>query len=433
MKTDFILPVYDKFVQGAKVNIDSRQICEGDIFIALKGENFDGNKFAEKAIANGACIAIVDNAEYANGGNVILVDDSLLFLQSLANYHRRQLSIPIIGLTGSNGKTTTKELVCAALSSKYNVLATKGNLNNHIGVPLTLLSITKQHQVAIIEMGANHIGEIATLCSIAMPTHGLITNIGRAHLDGFGSFEGVIKAKTELYGYLKQTNGTAFYNDSNSILQNSIAQFELGKNSVEYGVKINNAVAKIEHDSRVSVAFTFNGANVSIKTNLTGIYNLENVLAAYSIARYFSVPSNAIVSNLESFLPTNSRSQLINRGSNDIVLDAYNANPSSMDAALRSFSEIETEKSKVVLVGNMLELGNYSAEEHEKVVDLCLQLKFDKVILVGENYPRNKKGTIWFQTSILCAEFLKTSPLINSLVLLKGSRGAKMEELLEVI
>lgn len=433
MKTESIRIVYEQLTRGSQITIDSRQIGKGDIFIALKGDKFDGNQFAQKALNDGASIAVVDNSDYAMGDNIILVDNALMFLHELASFHRLQLNIPIIGLTGSNGKTTTKELIRVALSPKFNVFATKGNLNNHIGVPLSLLSVTNKHQIAVIEMGANHVGEIEALCSIVKPTHGLITNIGRAHLDGFGSFEGVIEAKTELYKFFQQNHGTVFYNASNKILTDKVFQFRLPQNSIQYGIALNNAKASIGCDSCITATFSFNGNKISIKTNLTGIYNLENVLVAYTIAKCFDVPDNDIVKSIESYVPSNSRSQLIEKGSNVIVLDAYNANPSSMEAALRSFAEVLAKKPKVVVVGNMLELGSYTEEEHEKVVDLCLHFKFGKIFLVGDNYPKNRKGTIWFPSVILCAEYIKANPLKNSMILLKGSRGAKMEELLDAL
>ena len=355
-----ISDLYSVFRKHNQVSTDSRQIIPGSIFFALKGDNFNGNKYAKAAIEAGAVCAVIDEAEYESK-HTFLVDDVLEALQQLALHHRKQFVIPVIAITGSNGKTTTKELTNAVLSQHFHVTATKGNLNNHIGVPLTLLGITNETEIAIIEMGANHRGEIASLCEIANPTHGLITNIGKAHLGGFGGYEGVIKAKGELYNFLRENNSIAFVNHDNPLLM----KLSEGMNRVGYGTnkglfasgRVNGNTSNLELD------WISEKGIVRIKTNLIGDYNFENVMAAICIGSDLGVPCEKIKTTISSYNPSNSRSQAMKTGRNSIVLDAYNANPSSMKAAIENFIKLEATH-KMVILGDMLELGDESLDEH---------------------------------------------------------------------
>jgi UDP-N-acetylmuramoyl-tripeptide--D-alanyl-D-alanine ligase len=427
--------VYDLFTKGSRVTTDSRDIKPNDIFIALKGEQHDGNMFAIDALGKGAALSVVDNELYKEKTNCLWVNNSLHFLQSLAKHHRDHLSIPIIGLTGSNGKTTTKELISKVLSSKYPVYATQGNLNNHIGVPLSILSINTNHEVAVIEMGANHIGEIEFLCNIAQPNLGIITNIGKAHLEGFGSVDGVIKAKTELYNFLKNTNGTAFYNSDNELLCAQIEKFKLTNRSIAFG---NNMLGSRIVDvlpPYLSVEMYDGKDKIVINTNLTGAYNVENVLAAWSIGLHFQIKPQQIKESLESYAPNNSRSQVVEKGSNTIILDAYNANPSSMGVALESFASLETSKQKVVILGEMLELGEFTVTEHSRIAEMACSSNFSRVILVGfpDLHRLASEKMHQFRSAAECIDYLKQEPIMGSLVLLKGSRGARMERVLDFL
>ncbi len=425
--------VYDLVISGHRITTDSRAIRPNDIFLALKGDKFDGNDFALEALEKGAMAAIVSRSEFDNNPNCIFASNTLEFLHELARYHRDRLNIPIIGLTGSNGKTTSKELISTVLASKYNTFATQGNLNNHIGVPLSVLSINTNHQIAVIEMGANHVGEIATLCSICKPTLGLITNIGKAHLEGFGSIEGVIKAKTELYAYAIRNNSIVFYNSDNPILSEKIENFGLKSNAIAYGSGMQNTKVISDKGTFLVLKLEEIGSTFTISTQLTGTYNVENILAAWAIGRHFGIDPDSIVKSIESYIPTNSRSQIVETSRNTIVLDAYNANPTSMEAAIESFALFKSNRPKVAVLGKMLELGKYSAEEHYRIAVLAASKGFDRVFFIGNDYPNSIPGTLYFDSSAQLMELLKTSPLQSKAILLKGSRGARMEQLLELL
>lgn len=413
--------LYHLYTQNYLIDTDTRNIRKGSIFFALKGDNFNGNKFAEDALKNGASFAIIDEDVYNQHPNTILVNNVLETLQKLAKYHRNQLKIPIISLTGSNGKTTTKELINCVLSKKYKTIATTGNLNNHIGVPLTLLRINPTTQIGIIEMGANHLNEIEFLSNIARPDFGLITNFGKAHLEGFGSVEGVIKAKSELYDFLKATNGIAFVNSEDAI------QLKQSK-----GIKTitfnNNEIQFIEVNPFVKVKFK----DISIQSKLIGKYNYNNIAAAIAIGNYFKVSINDIKNAIENYEPANNRSQIINKGTLKIILDAYNANPSSMIAALENFSALK-DKHKIVILGDMFELGENSKEEHQQITDLASSLNFDNLILIGKAFSAiNAKNALTYT----CFEDFKASNkdlnLKNATLLIKGSRGMSLERILNL-
>lgn len=416
-----IKKIYALFSLNYLADTDTRKIRKGSIYFALKGENFDGNKFALEALANGADYAIVDNPQYANDSSIILVEDTLKTLQNLAKYHRTILNIPIISLTGSNGKTTTKELINTVLSKKFRTTATTGNLNNHIGVPLTLLSMTPNTEIGIIEMGANHLKEIEFLCSIAQPNFGYITNFGKAHLEGFGSFEGIIEGKSELYNYLRKTNGTAFINSEDPL------QIQQSKkiNAIRFNTKI---IRFIEANPFVKVSFD----SVTIKSNLIGAYNYNNIAAAITIGNYFKVSTNLIKEALENYIPTNNRSQIIETNNSKIILDAYNANPSSMQAALENFNNLNGEN-KIVFLGDMFELGESSASEHQKIANLAMSFNFSKLFLIGKAFSAtNTKNALIFDSF---ESFKKTnlSKCINqSTILIKGSRGMALERILDL-
>lgn len=422
--------IYRQFLQQPIITTDSRKIIKGCIFFALKGENFDGNAYALQAIENGAAMAVIDNPIYLTSG-CILVDDVLASLQQVANLHRKSFQIPVIGITGSNGKTTTKELISAVLGSHYTIIATQGNLNNHIGVPITLLRITKETEIAIIEMGANHQGEIAELCQIAEPTHGIITNIGKAHLGGFGGFQGVIKAKTELYSWLRNTSGLAIVNAENEILNRHIS----GLNCMFYGTSNINQTHAIlnKNDEYLSFHWQTKIGSILVKTNLIGSYNFENALAAICIGMLFNVPEEKIKNSIQNYSPSNSRSQLIKTKNNQVVMDAYNANPTSMLAAINNFMAIKAEK-KIMILGDMLELGAESEEEHNSVVEYIIQNKLENTILVGpEFYKSGNKKLKCFNDSMQAHDYLYQHPPQGYTILLKGSRGIKMEKILEAL
>jgi len=425
MKFPEINPIYSKFVKFPKIITDSRKACANSIFFSLKGDNFNGNHFAEKAIEEGCSFAVIDEEKYYKSEKYILVKECLKSLQELASHHRSQLKIPFISITGSNGKTTTKELVNAVLSKKYSVLATEGNLNNHIGVPLTILSVTSKIEIAIIEMGANHVGEIKMLCEITRPDFGLITNIGSAHIGEFGSFENIVKAKTEMYEYLKKKNGKIFINTDNELLvskSDEIDKIYYGKSDASYCL-----CNPIEESSFLKIHFE----NEIISTQLMGTYNFENVAAAICIGKYFGVETPQIKQAMEEYIPSNNRSQLVKKekSGNNVTADCYNANPSSMEAAINSSS------APVAILGDMFELGNYSEEEHKRIFNLAEQ-KFHALIVVGQNFSEAAKGSKckFFFTTDDAFDWLKKNQVItNSQILLKGSRGMKMEKLLEVL
>ena len=406
------------------------------MFFALKGENFNGNEFAEDALKRGAAYSIVEEEEYAVAEKCILVDNVLIALQTLATYHVRQLNIPVIAITGSNGKTTTKELVSAVLSKKYNVHATKGNLNNHIGVPLTILSMERSAEMLVIELGANHVGEIGQLCLIAQPSFGLITNIGKAHLEGFGSLEGVVKAKGELYEHITEKEGLLFVNGSDDRL----LDLSQGTTRILYGSDESNDCVCSLADSNPYLKIKWidktkatDGENI-ISSKILGEYNFDNIVAAISIGDHFEVTPSDIKAAVEEYLPSNNRSQIIDTNNNKIVLDAYNANPMNMKAALESFFQMEGEN-KVLILGDMLELGDYAAEEHRVIAKLIQEQNINNVLLVGENFGKLKDAYsfVHFRTSGDAAKYLTETPLTDSLVLIKGSRGIGLESLVELL
>ena len=424
--------LYKLFCQYPVICTDSRNIKSNSIFFALKGENFNGNKFAESAIQNGAEYAVIDEEDYKNNGRFILVENVLETLQQLAGYHRKKLNLPVIGITGTNGKTTTKELIAAVLKQKYKVVATSGNLNNHIGVPLTVLGISKDTEIAIIEMGANHIGEISDLCNISRPDFGIITNIGKAHLEGFGSIEGVIKAKSELYKFISKNDGLIFVNNDNKTL-NQLTKY---LQTITYGTSENSdCQAKlIACDPFVEILWDSNFGDVLIKSNLPGKYNFENILAAVCVGDYFNIKIENIVRAIEEYIPKDNRSQFIDTGKNKILLDAYNANPSSMEAAIRNFAELDY-KNKVLIIGDMLELGSESFPEHRNILELIQELSFNNVFLIGNEFNQANKNTKHktFHKTEEAMHWFKANRLENAAILIKGSRGIKLEPLIEVL
>ena len=422
---------------GNKVCTDTRKLEAGALFFALKGDNFNANELAQKAIEQGCSYALIDEEKYAYHPNCLLVNNVLIALQQLANYHRKQFTIPFLGITGSNGKTTNKELIYAVLSKKYNTLATIGNLNNHIGVPLTLLRLKKEHEFAIIEMGANHQGEIDELCKIAEPNYGLITNIGKAHLEGFGGIEGVKKGKSELYKFLKKNASKAFVNGDDEVLN----QLAFENDKITYGCKkLYDTIGKdCTNGETVSLKFTtrygekdWNKLSV-IETKIIGVYNFINCLAAAAVGNYFKVEALDIAKALSAYLPEMNRSQFIKTERNSIILDAYNANPNSMKAAIDNFVNYNS-KNKLLLLGDMFELGEYSESEHLKIVELLIEHKFTNVVLVGNEFYKLETGQYKkFRTTSECKEYISSLNITNTTILIKGSRGMKMETLLDIL
>jgi UDP-N-acetylmuramoyl-tripeptide--D-alanyl-D-alanine ligase len=419
--------LYKIYLQYPSVQTDTRKLKDGDLFFALKGPNFNGNEFAAKALEAGAAYAVIDEARYAVEGKTILVDDGLEALQQLAKHHRQQFQIPFLAITGSNGKTTTKELIHAVLSSAYRTYTTEGNLNNHIGVPLTILKMRGDAEMAVIEMGANHQKEIASYCAIALPTHGLITNCGKAHLEGFGGVEGVRKGKGELFDHLRQNGGTAFIMQDYDYLRDmsrGVAE------TVAYGTKdapLSGNVTQSDPFLEVSFHAGFEGV---IRTNLVGGYNLPNVLAAVAVGRYFKVEEEKIRQSIENYTPSNSRSQLVRKGSNNIILDAYNANPSSMKAAIDNFARTGA-ADKILVLGGMAELGESTPAEHQGIVDQIGSYTWKHVVLVGENFRNTRHSYLQFSTPSEAAQWLKQQNITNSYLLVKGSRSTQMEKVLE--
>jgi UDP-N-acetylmuramoyl-tripeptide--D-alanyl-D-alanine ligase len=421
--------LYEIFKRNPSVQIDSRKLKAGDIFFALKGPNFNGNEFAKKAIEAGASYAVIDEKEFEVEGKTILVDDVLITLQQLAKFHRQQFGIPFIGITGSNGKTTTKELIHSVLSTIYTTYTTEGNLNNHIGIPLTILKIKDNAEMAVIEMGANHIGEIASYCQIAMPTHGIVTNCGKAHLEGFGSEDGVRKAKGELFDYLRTlTHGYAFVMWDYDYLQKMSKGIS---NIIKYGTKKDvQFIGKVlKNDPFLEVEITQGLDEKKIRTQLVGEYNLSNVLAAVTVGKFFKVPETKIKPAIESYIPSNSRSQLIYRGSNKIILDAYNANPSSMKLAVENFSKIPG--NKVLVLGSMAELGNDSVREHTALIDQIKNLSWKEVVLVGNEFQKIRHPFLQFKNSEEAKNWFKEQKFENTSILIKGSRSMQMEKTIE--
>ena len=429
--------LYKIFLKHPLVITDSRKIEKGCLFFALKGDRFDGNDFAKSALEKGAAYAIVDNSELADESDFfLLVENVLKTLQELAAYHRRQFDVPVIAITGTNGKTTTKELVSKVLDTQYKTHFTKGNLNNHIGVPLTLLSIPFDIEVVVIEMGANHEGEISFLCEIANPTHGIITNIGKAHLEGFGDLEGVKRTKSELYKFLQKRGGVVFINRDEAFLS-ELAQANFRKLYYLQSEHPSHLVADFEvkflgSDPYVSVAF-LSWANeiIKVKTQLIGAYNFNNIMTAIAIGKYFKVPAKKIKTALENYKPTNNRSQVLKKKTNSFIMDAYNANPTSTKLALRSFNKMNR-KHKVVILGDMLELGVSSPKEHRAIVDFARECGFEKLIFVGKEYKGILKENEYsvFEDVLALKKWFEKQIFKNTWFLVKGSRGMKLEKLL---
>lgn len=426
--------IYGCFLLFPKISTDSRRIEKDCLFFALKGDNFNGNEFADKAIENGAAYSIIDDEAFLVNDNCLLVENVLECLQQIAVIHRMNLQIPVLGITGSNGKTTTKELISAVLATSYNIVATQGNLNNHIGVPLTILKITADTEIAIIEMGANHQGEIAFLCKIAMPDFGIITNIGKAHLGEFGGFEGVKKAKNELYKHIEQTGGTIFVNSNDLLLMQLSANINrIGYGSIVEGTNV-NVTGMVKHSNPMLTVAINGEKETNLATQLVGEYNFPNILAAISIGRFFGVTESNIFKAIEEYTPTNNRSQWVNTGKNQLILDAYNANPSSMEAALINFSKVDT-KTKVVILGGMKELGDESPQEHLKIFELTLSLKFDRIILVGlefQKVPQNNLSQCFNDVDELIG-YISANPVTGSNILIKGSRSIKLEKIVDLL
>lgn len=427
--------LYAIFLAHPVVTTDTRHCPAGSIFFALKGASFDGNAFAAKALEAGCSYAVTDNPAYATEGDsrFLLVDDVLTTLQDLAALHRRTLGLPVLQITGTNGKTTTKELVAAVLQRKYNILYTLGNLNNHIGVPLTLLRLTREHEMAIIETGANHPGEIDFLARITAPDCGLITNVGKAHLEGFGSFEGVKKTKGELYAYLREKAGGFIFLHGDDEHLPAMAN---GMPAVTYGAFGTGCDVEGEPTGNTPfLCICWKGADgtlLTAQTQLIGNYNAANALAAIAIGRHFEVPETEIVKALEEYTPTNNRSELKKTAHNDLIVDAYNANPTSMAAALDNFSRID-HPHKVAVIGEMRELGSVSDEEHARVADRLRSVGCEEAWLVGENFKNHSAGCRWFEDVHAVKEYLAAHPLRSCLILIKGSNGTRLFELPEAL
>jgi len=420
--------LYSIYEQHRSVQTDTRKLKANDIFFALKGGNFNGNEFAARALELGAAFAVVDEAAYFTmPDKMMLVDDALTALQQLALHHRKQLNIPFLAITGTNGKTTTKELINAALSAGLKTYATVGNLNNHIGVPLTILSILPGVEIAVVEMGANHQKEIAGYCEIALPTHGIITNIGKAHLEGFGSEEGVKKAKGELYDFLRANNGTVFVcNDYDYLLEMAHGIPEI----ITYGSSEADYVGEAIADSAFLAVEVRGSSQVGfIQTQLVGAYNFPNVMAAVAVASHFNVPESAIAPAIAHYTPSNNRSQVIKQGSNTIIMDAYNANPSSMRAAIENFAGIQADK-KILLLGAMMELGTDSVKEHQELVNLLERSHWEAVVLVGGDFKKVTHPYIFLENSTEAGKWLQQQQYQDAHILIKGSRSTGMEKVL---
>lgn len=429
--------LHSLFLKNPTITTDSRICTRGSMFFALKGENFNGNLFAEQALEAGCAYAVVDEwpEDKPVGERFIIVDDVLVSLQKLANYHRRKLKIPIIGITGTNGKTTTKELIAIALTREFRVAFTEGNLNNHIGVPLTLLSMNRSHEIGVVEMGANHPGDIRELCEIAEPNYGLITNVGRAHLEGFGTFEQLVATKGELYNYIREKEGKVFVNKENKILyelSDGMDRILYGRNdaSLFASGRIADATPFLEFD------WSFFDSSYRVKTNLVGEFNFENAIAAVAVCKFFGINAERISAALEEYEPKNNRSQFKRTGMNDLIIDAYNANPTSMKASLEFFTSIPTTLPKMVILGEMKELGDVGDEEHRKMVQFLRKQPYDRAYLVGSVFKnQTDAGDIFhlFEDVDELIGILKKEPVSNHYILLKGSHSIHLEKAVDYL
>ena len=420
--------LYDIYLKYPSVQTDTRKLSEGDLYFALKGPSFNGNNFAKQALEKGAVYAVIDEKEYATDDRMIVVNDALLTLQQLAKYHRQQFNVPVIAITGSNGKTTTKELIHAVLSTTYKTYTTKGNLNNHIGIPITLLSIKDDVEMAVIEMGANHQKEIENYCKYVLPTHGLITNCGKAHLEGFGGIEGVQKAKGELFDFLRTNKGTAFIMNDYDYLERMSKGIET---VISYGTSEADVVGKLSQTEPFLSLFIEKGADIDLlKTHLVGDYNLPNILAAITVGKFFRVKEENIKMAVETYEPSNSRSQLIEKNGNKIILDAYNANPSSMKVAIENFARMNADK-KILMLGGMAELGESSLKEHEDLLQLINQYTWNEVVLVGGDFLKTPNNFKKFSNSAEAGKWLNQQQFHDAFILIKGSRSMQMEKVLE--
>ncbi|MFV0391576.1 MAG: UDP-N-acetylmuramoyl-tripeptide--D-alanyl-D-alanine ligase [Paludibacteraceae bacterium] len=431
------MELYSIFRKNPTICTDSRDCKPHSIFFALKGENFDANAFALSALENGCAYAVVDNKDYAIDERFIVVGDVLETLQNLARHHRQKLGTKIIGITGTNGKTTTKELIASVMTRKFNTLYTQGNLNNHIGVPLTLLRLTEKHEIAIVEMGANHPGEIKFLSEIALPDYGIITNVGKAHLEGFGSFEGVMETKAELYDFILKQSGRIFLNTGNRYLNKMVEKsgFTDKRQILTYQLNCEKenkiAVGTVTaNNPLLEMSCTTSEGGFNLKTNLIGEYNAENILAAVAIGSYFGIANEQIKQGLEKYQPSNNRSQFVQTKTNKLIVDAYNANPTSMMVALRNFTQINYEK-KTVIVGDMLELGEQAAEEHQTIVDIMSETGISDIYLVGRQFSQTKHNGIAFADIEAFKIYLQNNPLENRFILIKGSHGIHLEKIIE--
>ena len=420
--------IYELYKKSYKVVKDTREDVNNSIYFSLKGDNFDGNKYALQALNKGANYAIIDEKEYLIDDRTILVDDALKCLQELARYHRQQSNIPILALTGSNGKTTTKELINACLQKKYNCYSTKGNLNNHIGVPLTLLNMTPEHNFGVVEMGANHLNEIEALCNIALPDYGYITNFGRVHLEGFGSFEGVIRGKTEMYRHLKTRHKHVFVNAADELqmeYSKEMKRISFGSDDAKYHPRF------IKADPFVTIDFD----GLRIKSNLIGAYNYSNIAAALSMGKCFEIETVELKEAIESFVPTNNRSQIIEKSTNKIILDAYNANPNSMDAAVNNLAGL-SDKNKIAILGDMFEIGDDALLEHQIIADLLAKTDIDSAFLIGDSFYKTKikdQKIQKFQNYETFKKHFEGLTFQHSTLLIKASRGMALERVLEMI
>lgn len=420
--------LYAIYLESPSVQTDSRKVKPGDLFFALKGPSFNGNQFASQALLQGAHVAIIDEPAFKQTDRYILVDDVLSTLQALATYHRKQFTIPFIAITGSNGKTTTKELLNVVLKTRFKTYATKGNLNNHIGIPLTLLEIGRDAEMAIIEMGANHQREIEGYCKIALPTHGLITNCGKAHLEGFGGEEGVRKGKGELFDYLKGNDGVVFRNADLEYLETMASgckkQITFGSSPADF-----RGFSQME-GAFVAATVTTPMNECTIHSHLVGAYNFANIMAAFAVGRTFGIAVNQIKEAIEMYRPDNSRSQMLTIGSNIVILDAYNANPSSMSEAIINFMRTDY-PNKVVMIGGMMELGEDSLQEHQRIIELLEQSNWNEVVLVGGDFSKVRHGYHYFANSSEAASWYQNRQLQHCAILIKGSRAFAMERVIQ--